>query len=95
MLLGLGEPHGVLIAVLTVCLIVYQLIRYVMTIQISALREAEERSGISPPRDVFWSYVWLYWVHRGLNASLWLVYAVFGYRLYVFLFTDLVLIGNG
>lgn len=54
LLLGFGGPYGVLMPFLTGILVTYQVARYLLTRRISLMRDAEERSGVSPPKGA-WS----------------------------------------
>jgi hypothetical protein len=88
LLMGFGGPYGSFMPYLTAILIAYQFLRYWMTMQISAMREAEERSGISPPRDGLLSYRRLFWVHRLLDVIRLATLAALGLRAYEFLFAN-------
>jgi uncharacterized protein YjbI with pentapeptide repeats len=95
MLLGFGGPYENVMPYLTGVLIGYQLMRYWMTMRISAMREAEERSGISPPRHGLFSYRCLVWVHRLLNIVFIATLAIFGVRAYEFLTNTIISVGGG
>ena len=95
MLLGYGGSHENVMPYLTVALIAYQIVRYIMTMRISAMREAEERSGISPPRSGFLSYRRLFLVHRLMLILVGLSALAFTYRIGEILTSDLVLTGSG
>lgn len=85
LLLGIGSPYGFWMPILTVVLIFYQIARYLMTQQISLMRDAEERSGISPPKDGLFAYPKLYRVHQALSVIFFIGLVAFGLRAYEFL----------
>jgi uncharacterized protein YjbI with pentapeptide repeats len=85
-LIGVGGPYGVIMPLLTVILIAYQIARYLMTRQVSLMRDAEERSGISPSLEGTLTYARLYRAHRVLTVVFWTGMAGFALRAIEFLF---------
>jgi uncharacterized protein YjbI with pentapeptide repeats len=94
LLLGYGGPYGTIMPILTGILIAYQIARYLLTRQVSLMRDAEERSGISPPEDGVLAYPVLYRIHQLLRVIFWIGAATFALRMVEFLFlTDVLLPG--
>lgn len=89
LLLGFGGPLGMVMPILTAVLIAYQITRYLLTRQISLMRDAEERSGVSPslgePGE-WWTYPSLYRIHQGLTVVAWIGVFAFFFRAFEFLF---------
>ncbi len=96
LLLGFGGPYGIIMPILTGLLIAYQITRYLLTRQISLMRDAEERSGVSPPKDGLLAYPRLYRIHQVLSIIFWIAAAAFVIRAYEFLFlSDVIYMGAG
>jgi Pentapeptide repeats (8 copies) len=96
LLLGFGGPYGIFMPVLTGILIGYQILRYLLTRQISLVRDAEERSGISPPRTGVFAYPRLYRIHQLLRVIFLIAAATFVLRAIEFLFlSDVIFVGRG
>ncbi len=84
-LLGFHEPLSMayVMPVLTVVLIIYQLWRFGLTRKISLMRDAEERSGVSPPLKGRWGYDGLVWYGWGpLPFLKWRIVPLAGIALY-------------
>jgi uncharacterized protein YjbI with pentapeptide repeats len=66
-LFGFHEPLslGNVMPGLTVGLIIYQFWRFNLTRKVSLMRDAEERSGVSPPLKGRWGYDGLFWFEWG------------------------------
>ena len=95
LLLGSGGPYGMLMPILTGILIAYQVARALLTRQISLMRDAEERSGITPPLNGVFAYPHLYCVHRVLSFIAAITLVAFMLRAVEFLFfSDVILMGN-
>ena len=96
MLLGFGGPYGHFMPTLTVLLVLYQIARFLMTNQISLMRDAEERSGVSPAKVGWLAYTNLYLVHRILSVVFWIAVAAFALRAIEFLSSDVIIqLGDG
>ena len=96
LLLGYGGPLGIWMPVLTGLLILYQVLRFLMTNQVSLIRDAEERSGISPSKEGLLSYPNLYRIHQVLSVVFLVALATFAVRAAEFLTSDVILrLGDG
>ena len=62
-----------------------------MTNQISLMRDAEERSGVSPSRRGIFAYPKLFRVHQMLEVMLFVTLAAFAIRAWEFLSTAVIL----
>jgi uncharacterized protein YjbI with pentapeptide repeats len=95
LLLGFGGPYGIWMPILTSILIVYQIGRSLLTREVSLLRDAEERSSVSPSREGLFAYPNLYRVHLVLQVIFWISLVTFLLRAVEFLFlTDVIFRGN-
>ena len=95
LLLGSGGPFGAFMPALTAVLIAYQIVRFLLTRQISLMRDAEERSGVSPPKAGRFTYPRLFRVHQALSFVFLIAVVAFALRAYEFLFLDVIFIGGG
>jgi uncharacterized protein YjbI with pentapeptide repeats len=94
LLLGAGGPYGALMPILTAILVLYQVARFLMTNQISLMRDAEERSGVCPSRDGWFAYPNLHRIHFALNI-LWVIAGIaFALRAAQFLAIDVMFFGR-
>jgi len=95
LLLGFRGPYGIWMPILSIILILYQIGRYRLTLEVSSLRDAEERSGVSPPQEGLLAYPNLYRAHLVLQVVYWISLFTFMLRAIEFLFlTDVTLRGN-
>lgn len=98
-LLGFGGPFGWLMPAFTFLILTYQLLRYMLTREVSLIRDAEDRSGETPPRghaDYPWTqepffvrlrrYPFLFRVHKYIQAVSWLALIALLLRAIEFLF---------
>jgi hypothetical protein len=91
-LLGIHQPewHDMLMAILFGVLLFYNLaLHYPLTVAVSGLREAEDRSGITPARS---EYEHLYYLHRVASVLWWVALASGLLNLGRWLFSDVIFV---
>jgi hypothetical protein len=74
-----GLDRGWQFALMAACLICYNILRVLLTWQVGALREEEERSHYAPTHR---SHAWLYWMHRFAFGLLFINIASLVYHAY-------------
>ena len=89
----LGLDQGVLSALLIAALLIYNVLRSVLTYFVGPLREEEERTGSTPLWDGFNGYAWLWRTHQVASVLFWLSIASGVYHLGTILWTPVLVPG--
>ena len=89
----LGLDQGILSALLIAVLLLYNVLRCVLTYFVGPLREEEERTDFTPSWKGFNGYAWLWRTHRVASVLFWVSIASGLYHLGTVLWTPVIVPG--